>query len=125
MLKQTLQWLKNHLSLFKTIFLISVVVIIISELIRIGKTLSVAQLDETFGTIPLWKTILMLLIGLLSVSPMIGYDIILNRLLDQKPPKRYLLETSWMINTINNVAGFGGFVSIGLRSELYLSLIHI
>lgn len=119
MLKQTLQWLKNHLSLFKTIFLISVVVIIISELIRIGKTLSVAQLAETFGTIPLWKTILMLLIGLLSVSPMIGYDIILNRLLDQKPPKRYLLETSWMINTINNVAGFGGFVSIGLRSELY------
>ena len=24
-----------------------------------------------------------------------------------------------MINTINNIAGFGGFVSIGLRSELY------
>ncbi len=50
---------------------------------------------------------------------MIGYDIILNRLLGQKLKKSYLFETSWLINTINNVAGFGGFVSIGLRSELY------
>ncbi|MGX7172789.1 bifunctional lysylphosphatidylglycerol flippase/synthetase MprF [Enterococcus ratti] len=119
MLKQTLQWVKNHLGLFKTIFLISVIVIIISELIRIGKTLSAEQLAATFETIPVWKTVLMLLIGLLSVLPMIGYDIILNQLLGQKPKKNYLFETSWLINTINNVAGFGGFVSIGLRSELY------
>lgn len=119
MLKQTLQWFKNHLGLFKTIFLISVVVIIVGELMSIGKTLSVAQLADTFATIPLWKTALMLLIGLLSVLPMIGYDIILNRLLGQKQKPLYLFETSWLINTINNIAGFGGFVSIGLRSELY------
>lgn len=84
LLKQALQWVKNHLGLFKTIFLISVIAIIVSELIRIGKTLSVEQLAETFKTIPLWKTGFMLLIGLISVSPMIGYDIILNQLLDQK-----------------------------------------
>ena len=119
LLKQALQWFKNHLGLFKTIFLISVVVIIVSELINIGKTLSIAQLAETFATIPLWKTGVMLIVGLLSVAPMIGYDIILNRLLGQKLKKSYLFETSWLINTINNVAGFGGFVSIGLRSELY------
>ncbi len=119
LLKQFLQWLKNHLGLFKTIFLISVVVIIIGQLMSIGKTLSIDQLTETFATIPLWKTGLMLVIGLVSVLPMIGYDIILNRLLDQKQNPRYLFETSWLINTINNIAGFGGFVSIGLRSELY------
>ena len=119
LLKQALQWFKNHLGLFKTIFLISVVVIIVSELINIGKTLSIVQLAETFATIPLWKTGLMLIVGLLSVAPMIGYDIILNRLLGQKFKKSYLFDTSWLINTINNVAGFGGFVSIGLRSELY------
>lgn len=119
MIKQTVQWIKNHLGLFKMIFLISVIVIIVSELISIGKTLSVDQLAETFATIPLWKTGLMLLIGLVAVLPMIGYDIILNRLLGQKQKPQYLFETSWLINTINNIAGFGGFVSIGLRSELY------
>ena len=61
----------------------------------------------------------MLLIGLISVLPMVGYDIILNRMLEQKQNPRYLFETSWLINTINNIAGFGGFVSVGLRSELY------
>ncbi len=85
----------------------------------IGKTLSIQQLGETFATIPIWKSGLMLLIGLVSVLPMIGYDIILNRMLEQKQNPRYLFETSWLINTINNIAGFGGFVSVGLRSELY------
>ncbi len=55
----------------------------------------------------------MLLIGLISVLPMIGYDIILNRMLEQKQNPRYLFETSWLINTINNIAGFGGFVVWG------------
>ena len=110
---------ENHLGLFKTIFLISVIVIIVGELMSIGKTLSIQQLGETFATIPVWKSGLMLLIGLISVLPMVGYDIILNRMLEQKQNPRYLFETSWLINTINNIAGFGGFVSVGLRSELY------
>lgn len=99
--------------------LISVIVIIVGELMSIGKTLSIQQLGETFATIPVWKSGLMLLIGLISVLPMVGYDIILNRMLEQKQNPRYLFETSWLINTINNIAGFGGFVSVGLRSELY------
>ncbi len=64
LLKNTIQWLKNHLGLFKTIFLISVIVIIVGELMSIGKTLSIQQLGETFATIPVWKSGLMLLIGL-------------------------------------------------------------
>ena len=52
---------ENHLGLFKTIFLISVIVIIVGELMSIGKTLSIQQLGETFATIPIWKSGLMLL----------------------------------------------------------------
>ena len=93
LLKNTIQWLKNHLGLFKAIFLISVIVIIVGELMSIGKTLSIQQLGETFATIPVWKSGLMLLIGLISVLPMVGYDIILNRMLEQKQNPRYLFET--------------------------------
>lgn len=119
MFKPIIQWFKSHLRLIKTIFLISVLVIIIRELMTISTLLSADQLAQTFSTIPLWKIGVMFLIGLISILPMIGYDLIFNKLLNQKQKPLYLFETSWMINTINNIAGFGGFVSIGLRSELY------
>ncbi|MEI5988622.1 hypothetical protein A5881_000109 [Enterococcus termitis] len=118
-MKNMLQWIKDHLSYFKTIFIFSVVIIVFRELLSISKTISFEQLGEIFQDLAIWKIGLMLLIGLVAVSPMIGYDIILNKILKQKPKKSFLIESSWMINTINNIAGFGGLVSIGLRSEFY------
>ncbi|MGX7243419.1 bifunctional lysylphosphatidylglycerol flippase/synthetase MprF [Enterococcus quebecensis] len=118
-MKKMLQWTKDHISYLKTIFIFSVVIIIIRELLSIAKTISLNQLATIFQDIAFWKIGLMFLIGLIAVFPMIGYDVILNKILKQKPKKIYLLESSWMINTINNVAGFGGLISIGLRSEFY------
>lgn len=118
-MKAILQWFKNRAGFFKTVFVISVLFIVISELLSIGKTISFEQLKMIFLDLPIWKIALMLLTGLVAVTPMFGYDIILNRTLEQKIKKSYLFETSWMINTINNIAGFGGLISIGLRSEFY------
>ncbi|MGM0217115.1 bifunctional lysylphosphatidylglycerol flippase/synthetase MprF [Enterococcus sp. AZ126] len=118
-MKKLLQWVKDRMSYFKTIFIFSIVIIVLRELLSIGKTISFKQLGDIFQDIAIWKIGLMLLIGLIAVIPMIGYDVILNKILDQKPKKSFLIETSWMINTINNIAGFGGLVSIGLRSEFY------
>ena len=118
-MKKILQWVKDHVSYFKSIFIFSVVIIIIRELLSISKTISLSQLTAIFQDIALWKVLLMFLIGLIAVLPMIGYDVILNNILKQKPKKLFLLESSWMINTINNIAGFGGLISIGLRSEFY------
>ncbi|MGX7148761.1 bifunctional lysylphosphatidylglycerol flippase/synthetase MprF [Enterococcus ureasiticus] len=118
-MKKMLQWIKDHLSYFKTIFIFSVVIIVFRELLSISKTISFEQLADIFQDIAIWKIGLMFLIGLIAVFPMIGYDVILNKILKQKPKKSFLIESSWMINTINNIAGFGGLVSIGLRSEFY------
>ncbi|GGC81833.1 phosphatidylglycerol lysyltransferase [Enterococcus wangshanyuanii] len=118
-MKKMLQWFKERTGYFKIIFIFSVILIILRELLTISKTISFNQLGVIFQDIPLWKIALMLLIGLISVLPMLGYDVILNRILGQHPKKRFLFESSWMINTINNIAGFGGLISIGLRSEFY------
>lgn len=118
-MKSIFQWFKDRASYFKMIFIFSVVIIVIQELISISKTISAQQLGDIFRDISAWKIVLMFLIGLIAVLPMVGYDLILNKILKQKPDKLYLLETSWMINTINNIAGFGGLISIGLRSEFY------
>lgn len=118
-MKKIIQWFKDHMSFFKTVFIFSVIVIVIAELLSISKTISFDQLSDIFQDIAFWKIALMLIIGLISVLPMIGYDIILNQILGQKQKKLFLFESSWMINTINNIAGFGGLISIGLRSEFY------
>lgn len=112
-------WLHDHRSLFKTLFLIAVAVIVFGELLSLSKTISIDQLKQLFAQLSLWRVALMAVIGLLCVFPMVLYDIVLNRLLGDKPDRRYLLETSWIINTMNNLIGFGGFISIGLRSEFY------
>ena len=112
-------WIKTHSSKFKTIFLISVIIIVLFELSNIAKTISFDQLSTIFSEISIWNILLMALIGLVSVVPMIGYDFTLNNILEQRPKKLYIFETSWLVNTLNNIAGFGGFVSAGLRSEFY------
>ncbi len=114
-----IQWFKTHASKFKLIFLLSVIVIIVFEIMNLAKNVSVSQLAHIFKEIPLPNIGLMAVIGLLSILPMLGYDFILNNILDQKPKKSYIVETSWLVNTLNNLAGFGGFISAGLRSEFY------
>lgn len=118
-MKKLIAWFKDHLNKLKIIFLISVIIIVLFELSNIAKTLSFEQLATIFSEIRIGNILLMALIGLVSVVPMIGYDFILNAILEQKPKKSYIFETSWLINTLNNITGFGGFISAGLRSEFY------
>lgn len=118
-MKSIMNWFQTHAKKLKTIFLISVIVIVGVELGNIGKTVSFDQLGTTFSNISKGNIVLMAVISFISITPMFGYDIILNKLLGQKPKLSYLLETSWLINTLNNIAGFGGFISAGLRSEFY------
>ncbi|BCA85474.1 phosphatidylglycerol lysyltransferase [Enterococcus saigonensis] len=111
--------LKGYESIFKMIFLFAVIVIVAGELISISKTINVEQLKTTLIDVPIYKVFLMFVIGLIAVLPMVGYDFTLNKMLNLEHKKSYIFETSWLINTINNIAGFGGFVSIGLRSEFF------
>lgn len=101
------------------IFLLAVTVAVLVEIVSISKTISPSQLAIQFGDIPGWKIVAIILAGLVAVSPMIGYDVLLNKSLGNKETKLYLFESSWIINSINNLAGFGGLVSVGLRTEFY------
>ncbi|MDR0921683.1 MAG: bifunctional lysylphosphatidylglycerol flippase/synthetase MprF [Lactobacillales bacterium] len=114
-----IQWIKAHFKYFKYIFLMAVVLLVITELFGISKRLSGEELQDILASLPLWKPIVMILVGLIAILPMIGYDVVVNRLLDKKPKKMFLFETSWLINTMNNMIGFGGFFTIGLRSQIY------
>lgn len=118
-MEKIVSFFKKNAGKLKGIFLISVGVIVLVEILSISRTLSPAQLEDTFSRVSLASLVLLLIVGLVSVSPMLFYDFILTGMLPQKFKTSYILQTSWITNTINNLAGFGGLVSVGLRNEFY------
>ncbi len=110
---------KKYGHYLKAIFIISVLLIIVIELSNLSKTIDFNILNRLLKEIPAWKIMLLVAIGFLSEVPEIGYDLNLNRMLKRETPKKYIYETSWITNTINNLVGFGGLISIGLRSTFY------
>lgn len=103
----------------EAIFLAAVTLAVFVEITSISKTISPSILADQFGNVAFWKIVIVIVVGLLGVSPMVAYDYLLNKTLNNKLKFSYLFESSWVINTINNLAGFGGFVSVGLRTEFY------
>ena len=62
-MKQIIHWIKTHTGLLKTLFVIAVSIIVVAQLLSIGKTISFEQLKQIFDEIPLWKLLLMMVIG--------------------------------------------------------------
>lgn len=118
-MKLLIQTIKKHAALLKTGFVLTVAVLVIAQLLSIFKTISLTKMHAIFDTVPWWQFIIILLVGLCSIVPMLGYDFTLKKMLNLSYDNRYIFETSWIINTINNLAGFGGLVSVGLRNEFY------
>lgn len=118
-MKTISSWITQHKTLLKSLFVIILLIIVSGELLSIAKTISFEQLRLLFSEISLWRFALMLAIGLLAVFPMMGYDFTLKKIVALENTTGYLMETSWIVNTLNNIAGFGGVISVGLRSEFY------
>ena len=112
-------WIKKYAHLFKTLFVLILSVIVMIQLLAILRSTSISQIEQLLRATSPWRLGLILLIGTLSVIPMIGYDFILQKVLPLNQGKSYILATSWIVNTLNNITGFGGLISVGLRSEFY------
>ena len=114
-----LNWIKKWQTLIKLVLFISIASLVIVEITRLFKTISFDKIEEILlGLSPL-DIICLALFGFMAVAPMIFYDRILNKELHQKQTLSYLLETSWTINSLNNMIGFAGLVDVGLRYSFY------
>ena len=109
------QWQKT----IKQLFFVTVTVLVVFELFHLSHTVSFDQVHQVITKLPMWHIILMAIIGLVSVTPMLTYDLILNKEMKTSHPQSYILQSSWAINTINNMVGFGGLVDVGLRYSFY------
>ena len=90
-MKHMIEKIKSLKTAIRTVFFTSVCVLVIIELFRLRRTLSGADLRAAFADIPAPHILLMILIGLIAVTPMLAYDFILNRELGTTYPKSYIL----------------------------------
>lgn len=114
-----LNWVKKWQTLIKLVLFLSIASLVIVEITRLFKTISFDKIVEILGKLSPLNVIFLALFGFMAVAPMIFYDSILNKELNQKQKLSYLLETSWTINSLNNMIGFAGLVDIGLRYSFY------
>ncbi|MCU9778193.1 hypothetical protein N4849_14260, partial [Enterococcus faecalis] len=69
-------------------FVIAVSIIVVAQLLSIGKTISSEQFKQIFYEIPLRKLLLMIVIGFVSVTTMLNYVLTFIRILNLKLSKR-------------------------------------
>ena len=118
-MNKIIETLKKWKNLIKLVLFMSIGSLVIIEIIRMFKSISIDEVTSTIGTIAPEKVVFLFVLGFTAVSPMLLYDYILNKELKQSPRLSYLIETSWTINTLNNMIGFAGLVDVGLRYSFY------
>lgn len=118
-MRTILNGVKKWQRLIKLVLFLSIASLVIVEIIRLFKTISFDKIGAIFGELSPIKVISLALLGFMAVAPMMLYDRILNKELNQKQKLSYLLETSWTINSLNNMIVFAGLVDVGLRYSFY------
>ncbi|MDR1522204.1 MAG: bifunctional lysylphosphatidylglycerol flippase/synthetase MprF [Streptococcaceae bacterium] len=118
-MKIILELIKKRMKYIKFIFIVTVLFVLVLELVRVTKQLNGEHFQEILTTMPITHFVIILIVGAIAILPMIGYDFILKKILNNKYERYYIFETSWLINTMNNMIGFGGLFSLGLRSQFY------
>ncbi|HFI0695724.1 TPA: bifunctional lysylphosphatidylglycerol flippase/synthetase MprF [Streptococcus suis] len=118
-MKTFLSKFEKYQQVIKWIFFITVSIVVVLEIKRLSSTIDFHSLSEILNKISVPTIIGLTALGMISVLPMLYYDVVLNRQIESTYSKSYILETSWAINTINNLVGFAGLVDVGLRFAFY------
>lgn len=114
-----LAFAKAHKTILKGIFVMSVVIFIIIEAGRIGQEIDPVQLQTYLTDQSLGSVLSMLILGLIAVLPMLNYDFVIQDFLPERAETKYILKSGWVVNTFNNLIGFGGVLGATLRATYY------
>lgn len=63
--------------------------------------------------------LILLVVGLIAVTPMLTYDFVITELLPGHYKPAYVIKSGWIVNTFTNIAGFGGLLGASLRANFY------
>ena len=70
-MKRLLERLQPLKAAVKSIFFISITVLVVIELVRLKRTITLESLESALSGLSIWHLVLMAIIGLVAVSPML------------------------------------------------------
>ena len=111
--------LKKYQNIIKGILFITILILVLTELFHIGKTISFSVVKKIIEHLSPIQVFSLFIFGIIAVSPMMLYDYILTKELGKKISVGKLIENSWTINSLNNLIGFAGIVDVGLRYSYF------
>lgn len=109
----------SRLKVLKILFIISVLSFVIFEVGHVIKDIDWYRVGVELANQSLWHVFLMLVVGLLAVTPMLVYDFTIVTFLPGDYQPRYIMKSGWITNTYTNIAGFGGILGASLRGHFY------
>lgn len=117
--RETGSFLKKHLTTLKVLFVLAVLVFVIFEVGRISQDLNGEQMRASLATQNPVSLLILLVVGLIAVTPMLTYDFVITELLPGHYKPAYVIKSGWIVNTFTNIAGFGGLLGASLRANFY------
>jgi hypothetical protein len=118
-MRSIISFLKKYQNIIKGILFITILILVLTELFHIGKTISFSVVKKIIEHLSPIQVFSLFIFGIIAVSPMMLYDYILTKELGKKISVGKLIENSWTINSLNNLIGFAGIVDVGLRYSYF------
>ncbi|MHC3377990.1 bifunctional lysylphosphatidylglycerol flippase/synthetase MprF [Ligilactobacillus equi] len=106
-------------TILKLLFVLSVLVFVVAEIGRSLKGTDWSRVGADLASRSPLDFVIMLVCGLIAVSPMLIYDFTIVEFLPGKFSKKYIIKSGWITNTLTNIAGFGGFLGAAMRATFY------
>ncbi|MBC2181317.1 bifunctional lysylphosphatidylglycerol flippase/synthetase MprF [Listeria booriae] len=112
-------WFQHNSLKVKIIFVLFVLAFVAYEIISIGTTTDFGTLKENLTSQSPQSILIMIIVGLIAVTPMLLYDFVIVKLLPGKFPISHIITSGWITNTFTNIGGFGGVLGASLRASFY------
>lgn len=119
MWQRLLTWIQKRLTLIKGIFLLSVLLFVIREIVRVGREISGQEVRSALGALGPGTILLLTIVGFIAVLPMLVYDFTIVEFLPGQFTPGYIVRSGWVTNTFTNLAGMGGLLGASLRANFY------
>lgn len=112
-------FIDKRMTLIKLIFVFSVLIFVVRQLAKIIREVNGEQFKTVLASQSQSSLLIMLIVGFISILPMLVYDYSIVQFLPGKFSPGYIVRSGWIVNTFTNLLGFGGLLGASLRAHFY------
>ena len=110
---------KNGTEIFKVLFTVFMVGFIIISGAKEFKSIDFVKTVTLIRGFPIMYIFIFIVLGILAVSTISGYDFIIAKYLNLDIKSTTLLNITFVANTINNISGLGGLAGASIRAAIF------